>query len=69
MKTFSAVIERDSATGLYVGWVPGIAGADSQGATLDELDANLQEVMAMLFEDGAIDPQSEFVGTHSVRVG
>lgn len=69
MKTYTAVIERDSATGLYVGWVPGIAGAHSQGATLDELDANLCEVMAMLAEDGAIDPQSEFIGMRDVQVG
>jgi predicted RNase H-like HicB family nuclease len=53
MKTYTAVIERDPATGLYVGWVPGIAGAHSQGATLDELDENLRVVMAMLAEDGS----------------
>lgn len=69
MKSFTAVIERDSATGLYVGWVPGIAGAHSQGATMDELDANLQEVIAMLAEDGAIEPESEFIGTRSVQLG
>jgi len=37
MKHFTAVIERDADTGLYVGWVPGFAGAHSQGETLDEL--------------------------------
>jgi predicted RNase H-like HicB family nuclease len=37
---------------LYVGYVPGFAGAHSQGATLDELQRNLQEVVSLLLEDG-----------------
>ena len=45
MRNFSAVIERDSDTGVFVGFVPGFPGALSQGATLDELNANLREVM------------------------
>jgi predicted RNase H-like HicB family nuclease len=49
--TFTAVIERDTDTGLFVGFVPGFAGAHSQGATLDELRQNLQEVIEMLLED------------------
>lgn len=68
MRTYSAVIERDSQTGLYVGYVPGWPGAHSQGETLDELRTNLEEVIAMLLEDG--DPQlnSEFIGTQTLRV-
>ena len=50
MKTLSAVIEPDSVTRLYVGFVPGFPGAHSQGGTLDELQHNLQEVVAMLME-------------------
>jgi predicted RNase H-like HicB family nuclease len=52
VKTYSAVIERDPDTGLFVGFVPGFPGAHSQGATLDELNANLHEVISMLLEDG-----------------
>jgi predicted RNase H-like HicB family nuclease len=37
---------------LYVGHVPGFPGAYSQGATLDELNENLREVIEMLLEDG-----------------
>ena len=37
MKAFTAVIERCPDTGLYAGFVPGFAGAHSQGETLDEL--------------------------------
>lgn len=68
MRTFNAVIERDAETGLYVGHVPGWPGAHSQGATLDELNENLQEVIAMLLEDGEPALESEFVGTQSLRV-
>ncbi|WP_353932615.1 type II toxin-antitoxin system HicB family antitoxin [Okeanomitos corallinicola TIOX110] len=51
MKTFTAIIERDAQTKLYVGYVPGFPGAHSQGETLDELQQNLREVMEMLLED------------------
>jgi hypothetical protein len=44
MRTFTAVIERDSETKLYVGYVPGFPGAHTQAATLDELHENLTEV-------------------------
>jgi len=37
---------------LYVGYVPGFPGAHSQGATLDELNRNLKEVIEMLREEG-----------------
>ena len=68
MKNFTAVIERDGATGLYVGWVPGFPGAHSQGETLDELRANLQEVVEMLLEEGDPRLESEFIGTQTVEV-
>ncbi len=51
MKTFTAVVEKDFDTNLYVGYVPGFPGAHSQGETLDELHNNLREVIEMLLED------------------
>ena len=68
MKTFTAVIERDPVTGLLVGYVPGFKGAHSQGETLDELNANLREVIAMLLEDGEPHLDAEFLGTQNVAV-
>lgn len=68
MRSYNAVIERDAQTGLYVGYVPGWPGAHSQGETIDELRANLEEVVAMLLEDGEPHFDSEFVGTHALRV-
>lgn len=68
MRTYTAVIERDADTGLYVGYVPGFAGAHSQGETLDELKENLREVIEMLLEDGEPPLEGEFVGTQTIRV-
>jgi predicted RNase H-like HicB family nuclease len=68
MRNFSAVIERDPDTGLFVGFVPGFPGAHSQGATLDELNANLREVILMLLEDGDPILESEFVGVQNVAI-
>lgn len=68
MKNYTAIVEKSSETGLYVGYIPGFAGAHSQGETLDELQANLREVVEMLLEDGEPILQSEFVGTQMVAV-
>lgn len=68
MRTYTAVIERSPETGLYVGYVPGFAGAHTQGETLDELHRNLEEVIAMLLEDGEPALEGEFVGTTTVKV-
>ena len=68
MRTFDVVVERDPETGLFVGSVPGWPGAHSQGATLDELQKNLSEVIGMLLEDGDPKLESEFVGLQVIRV-
>jgi predicted RNase H-like HicB family nuclease len=68
MRTFNIVVERDPDTGIYVGYVPGWPGAHSQGSTLDELERNLKEVIAMLLEDGDPKLESEFVGVQTIRV-
>ncbi len=69
MKSFTAVVERCQDTGFYVGYVPGFAGAHSQGDSLDELKRNLEEVVGMLLEDGEPPLQTEFVGTQMIQVG
>lgn len=51
MRNYTAVVEKCPDTGLYVGFVPGFPGAHSQAETLDELGANLREVIEMLLED------------------
>lgn len=68
MKTFTAVVEKDHDTKLYVGYVPGFPGAHSQGETLDELRQNLQEVLEMLLEDEAPRLEAEFIGIQQIVV-
>ena len=68
LRNFTAIIERDPETSLYVGYVPGFPGAHSQGATLDELHENLREVIEMLLEDGEPVLEAEFIGTQTVAV-
>lgn len=68
MNAYTAVIEHCPDTKLYVGYVPGFPGAHSQGASLDELNANLREVIAMLLEDGEPKLETEFIGTQTVIV-
>ena len=68
MQSFTAVVERDADTGIYVGHVPGWPGAHSQGASVDELLANLKEVVELLLEDGEPQLEAEFVGTHTVQL-
>lgn len=68
MKTFTAIVERDLDTKLYVGYVPGFSGAHSQGQTLDELQENLREVIEMLLEDENLAFETEFVGKQQIVV-
>jgi predicted RNase H-like HicB family nuclease len=68
MRNYTAVVERCQDTNLYVGYVPGFPGAHSQGATLEELQQNLIEVIGMLLEDGEPKLESDFVGTQQVQV-
>lgn len=68
MRQYTAVVEHCQETNLFVGYIPGFPGAHSQGATLDELAANMREVVAMLLEEGEPRLEGEFVGTQSVVV-
>jgi len=62
----TAIVERCKDTGRYVGYVPSFAGAHSQGETLDELNRNLKEVIAMLLEDGDPHLDAEFVDIQQI---
>ena len=70
MKTFTAYIEQDPETGFYIGIVPGIPGAHSQAATLDELQKNLKEVLELCLEEykGACENLPRFVGLQQIEV-
>ncbi|MEI6757693.1 MAG: type II toxin-antitoxin system HicB family antitoxin [Chlorobium sp.] len=68
MRNYTAIVERCTETGLFVGFIPGFQGAHSQGETLDELHKNLQEVIEMLLEDGEPVLEAEFIGTQNIVV-
>ena len=70
MKTFTAYLEWDPETNLYVGIVPGVPGAHTQGATLDELQNNLKEVLELCLEElnGQVDDLPRFVGLQQIEI-
>ena len=70
MKTFTAYIEWDHETKMYVGLVPGIPGAYTQGETMDELRRNLQDVIELCLEEyeGSVDDLPRFVGLQQIEV-
>jgi predicted RNase H-like HicB family nuclease len=70
VRTFTAYIEWDEETKLYVGIVPGIPGAHSQGATLDELHNNLKEVLELCLEElaGQEETLPHFVGLQQIEL-
>jgi predicted RNase H-like HicB family nuclease len=48
--------------------VTGWPGAQTQGQPLDELTSNLEEVIAMLLEDGEPRLESESIGIQTIHV-
>jgi predicted RNase H-like HicB family nuclease len=70
VRKFTAYIERDTESGLYVGIVPQLPGAHTQAATLDELQVNLREVVELCLEEmgeESIRDLPEFVGIQQVE--
>ena len=68
---FTAHIEKDPETGLYIGMVPSLPGAHTQARTLDQLQVNLKEVVELCLEDMSeedILALPAFVGTQSLSV-
>jgi predicted RNase H-like HicB family nuclease len=70
MTTLTAYIEFDEETKLYVGSVPSIPGAHTQAASLDELRANLHEVLELCLEEQTDlrDQLPKFVGVQQIEV-
>jgi predicted RNase H-like HicB family nuclease len=70
MKTFTAYVEFDPDTKLYVGIVPGLPGAHTQAPSLDELRDNLKEVVELCLEEfgESVDDLPRFVGLQQIEV-
>jgi len=69
-RIFTAYIEFDSESQMYYGVVPGIRGAHSIGATLDELHTNLKEALALCLEEygGDLDDIPRIVGLQQIEI-
>lgn len=65
---FTILIQKDSETGFYVGYVPGMIGAHSQGETINELKQNLKDAISLCIEEGEPIILDEFVGTDELEV-
>ncbi|MCS7259334.1 MAG: type II toxin-antitoxin system HicB family antitoxin [Anaerolineae bacterium] len=70
MRAFTAYVEWDPETGLYVGFVPSIPGAHTQAASLDELHQNLKEVLELCLAEygGTLEDLPRFVGLQQIEV-
>ena len=72
MKTFTAYIEYDDETGLYIGSIPTVPGVHTQGASIDELKDNLKEVLELCLEkaqkSGDVVESSRFVGLQQIDI-
>lgn len=72
VRRFTAYVEYDPDSELYVGTVPALPGAHTQAATLDELQRNLQEVIELCLEEKAANGEpfdnDTFVGIQQIAV-
>ncbi|MBP6469108.1 MAG: type II toxin-antitoxin system HicB family antitoxin [Chloroflexi bacterium] len=64
---FYVIIERDE-DGMYVGEVPQLPACYSQGETIDQLMANMREVIALCLEEMTDVSISEFVGVQRITM-
>jgi predicted RNase H-like HicB family nuclease len=71
MHSFPAYIEWDPELEVYVGVIPAVPGAYTQADTIDELVANLKEVLELCLEsfEGNTDDLPKFVGVQQIEVG
>ena len=66
-REFYVIIERDE-DGYYVGEVPQLRACYSQGKTLDELMANMREVIELCLEEQGEEALPEVVGIQKVTI-
>lgn len=66
-KEYYVVIERDE-DGVYIGEVPQLQACYSQGETIDELMANMREVIELCLEEMEAESTTEFVGIQKLVV-
>ncbi|MDR2727786.1 MAG: type II toxin-antitoxin system HicB family antitoxin [Chitinispirillales bacterium] len=70
-RSFTAYIERDIESGMYIGIVPGITGAHTCAETMNDLHYKLEEVITLCLEEmdeNDIDMLPMFSGISQIEV-
>lgn len=69
-RTFTAVIEFDPESKMYIGTVPALPEAHTQAPSLDLLNERLKEVIELCLEHRGIesDDETRFVGLQQISV-
>jgi len=67
-KNFTVIIEKDE-DGIYVAEVPDLKGCYTQGATLEEVQKNIKDVIELCIKTQKQEaPQHEFISVQRVQV-
>ena len=48
---YTAYIEKDTESGFYIGYIPGLTGAHTCAISIDELHDKLREVISLCLEE------------------
>ena len=70
-RCYTAYIEKDTESGLFIGIVPGITGAHTCAESMDELQNKLQEVISLCLEEMDADDIKglpDFAGISQIEV-
>ena len=68
---FTAQIERDRETGMFIGMVSNLPGAHTHAKSIDELNLKLKEVIELCLEEMSqeeIDKLPEYIGIQNMQV-
>ncbi|MCL2605268.1 MAG: type II toxin-antitoxin system HicB family antitoxin [Defluviitaleaceae bacterium] len=68
---YTAYIEKDIDSGLFIGYVPGLTGAHTCAKTMDELHLHLKEVISLCLSemnDEDIRKLPVFTGISQIKV-
>lgn len=66
-REFYMIVEQDE-DGFFIGEIPQLKACYSQGRNLDELVANIKEVIEMCLEEEDFNETSEFIGIQKVTL-
>jgi predicted RNase H-like HicB family nuclease len=69
-RVFTAIVEYDEDSKMFVGSVPGVRGAHTQATTLDELNVNLKEVLELCLAEfhGEEADLPRFIGLQQIEI-